>query len=360
MYRYNINHLLNISISKDFSSVIIRGIENEVGYFRSNVENEERDNIDLEIQPYENFKEDGLNYVYHYHLCGQHGVMYHDIKNRLCVKKENNCFRLYADNPVFLVNIFVQIILVSKGYSFIHAAAFNANNKATIITGAGGIGKSPIHSHAVKNMGYLHFGDDLIILGRDKKCYPYPRSMAFKPHHKHIFANEYKKLKLPRFNQYNYKKFIIENAPFVALTKNILKKTNIYYEVVDKIVPKPYLGIVDSQSFYGKNKISHPSEIRRIIHLERIKGEKEKIISISAKKLINNMFSNIHYAWKDVFHIFVSLGALDVIFFDEYIKNISSVLEGSISNSEKLCVQVPECLTAEDLIIFFEKQKLFD
>ena len=49
----------------------------------------------------------------------------------------------------------------------IHAAGYlNSNGKVNIITGAGGIGKTAILGHAIKNKKLKYLGDDIIIIGK--------------------------------------------------------------------------------------------------------------------------------------------------------------------------------------------------
>jgi hypothetical protein len=134
-----------------------------------------------------------------------------------------------ADHPNFLINLYVQILLIEQNCTLIHASAYQAKSgKINIFTGAGGAGKTAILGHAVSQMGLKYLGDDLVIINLNKECLSFPRHFVLKKYHSQIYSKTFSESKIYNFNFSYLKRFLHENLPFVGIIKTLLKKIGFY------------------------------------------------------------------------------------------------------------------------------------
>jgi hypothetical protein len=361
MKRYNVHELVSVCVDGSMSASLIDALEFQIGYFKCK-EGEER------VTPYEirvfsykrNVRAIKEKAVSEFHLShGVKGEIVHEPKKQLAVEKNPNGFTIYSDSPNFLINLYIQLILVSEGYTLIHSAGYcDGGDNATLLAGAGGVGKTALLGHIVKRFGYRHMGDDIVIVGKDDVCLSFPRAFVFKEYHRAVYPEVFRELKIPRWSTYGIKRFAIENAPFLGVTKRLLRRSGLYYAVAGSLNLAPYLAAVPVERIFGKGSVASKGKIDQIIFLERCSGNEFVLDEMSSLAMSRRLFSIIHHEWSAVLeHLFV-LGAMELVDLPEYFGRVSKIIEKVIDKKTLLMLNIPHTAGPEELASQYEIHQL--
>ena len=358
--RYNIHELVEVFIAPGVRPEIIREIEFQIGSMRVQSQDDVRGCPSIHIRPYEELQRSLATEALFYQCRGVVGADLSDESARLSVHRNAAGFTIFADYANFLINLYIQLLLVPQGYSMVHAAAYRDRaGKVTLLAGAGGIGKTAVLGYAVREKGLQHLGDDVVILGSKGDCLSFPRAFVLKSYHREGYAKTFQRLKLPRWNLYSTKRFLIENAPFVGLAKDFLRKTGLYYRVADIVRPQPFLAIVSPEELFGPGSMAKSGEIGRIAYLDRVHASQFGITALDIETCVNRLFAVIHHEWKDFLVHLISLGALDVVNLPSYFGKVVGDLRSSVAGKELVHVHVPVNASPEQLVRFLEVNGFF-
>jgi len=361
---YNIHGLVEVVISPDVRPEIVREIEFQIGSFHGEVSaNHPRRPPRVYVQPYAAWKAAGESIegeAVFYHCQGVPGAYLRDERGRLAVMREGRDIRIFSDYASFLINLYIQILVAPRGFTMVHAAAYQSSRgTVNVLAGAGGIGKTAVLGYAVRERKLRHLGDDLVILGGSGQCFAFPRAFVLKSYHLEGYADTFRRLRLPRWNLYTLKRFIIDNAPFVGLVKSTLRRTGLYYKIADILRPQPFLASVSPDEIFGKGSVISSGEIGRIAYLDRVHGDSFDLQPLNADTLVNRLFSVIHNEWKDFLAHLISLGALDVVDVSKYCEQVKNTLHAAVANRELHRVSIPVGATPEQLVKFLDEHGFF-
>jgi len=361
---YNIHNLVYIIVQNEISDLIIKDINFQIGFFLTDNYSASKDIPKIFIYPYNNknnFIESGCRKISFYEEIGVLGCYLDNSEKRLFVCRKNKDLIICADHPNFLINLYVQILLIEQNCTLIHASAYQAKSgKINIFTGAGGTGKTAILGHAVSQMGLKYLGDDLVIINLNKECLSFPRHFVLKKYHSQIYSKTFSESKIYNLNFSYLKRFLHENLPFVGVIKTLLKKIGFYYRIADKIRPKDFLATIPPEKIFGINKFVNSGDIGSIIYLDKTVDNNFLINQTSSQILSNRIMSVIHHEFRDYNSHLLSLGALNVINYNIYMKNTSELLNNILSNIKLFELLVPNNSSPTDLINFLIKNNLFD
>jgi hypothetical protein len=361
---YNIHNLIHIILSRKVSDLIFKDINFQIGFFFKKNNSDSINIPKIFIYPYNNknnFIESSSREIFFYEEIGVLGHHLDNSEKRLFVCRKNKDLIICADHPNFLINIYVQILLIEQNHTLIHASAFQTKSgKINIFAGPGGVGKTAILGHAVSQMGLKYLGDDLVIINLSKECLSYPRQFVLKKYHSEIYSKTFSESKIYNFNFSYLKRFLHENLPFVGIIKTFLKKIGFYYRIAGIIRPKDFLATISPEKIFGINKFVNSDTIGSIIYLDKTMDNNFLINSSSDQILSNRIMSVIHHEFRDYNSHLLSLGALNVINYNIYMKNTSELLNNILSNIKLFELLVPNNSRPTDLINFLIKNNLFD
>ena len=361
MKRYNVHGLASVNVDVSIGTALVNALEFQLGYFRCDDENDVETSYEINIKPY--------NHLGHaittepftaFHLSrGIEGKIVDEPERQLAVEKKANGFTIYSDSPNFLINLYIQLMLSLEGYTMVHAAGYcDASDRATLLAGAGGVGKTALLGHIVKRFGYKNMGDDVVIIGHDEKCLSFPRAFVFKEYHRTVYPEVFRELKIGRWNTYGLKRFVIENAPFLGLTKKLLRRLGLYYSVANSLNLAPYLATVPVEQIFGKNSVSNKGKISRIIFLERFAGDSFILEEILPSSMTRRLFSIIHHEWSVVLeHLFV-MGALELVDLPEYWGRVAQIIEKVMEKKTLLTLRIPHTAAPEEIAHQYEVHEL--
>ena len=359
---YNIHNLVEITINSYVSKWIIRDIEFQVGFFL--VSEPSKTKISkIEVYPYAEFfkfrNHNEPESIFYKETCSIGKYLNNENEN-LCIYKNDGNFIIFADYSNFLINLFIQILIVEQGYTMIHAAGYKSSNDTIhIIAGAGGIGKTSIASYAAINKGLKILGDDILIIGNNKECLAFPREFVLKIYHIKSHKQILESRNISLLNFYKIKRFIIENLPFKALIKKIFKKFKIYYFVTRIVNTVPHLATIPANKMFGENSLEIKGNIGKIFFLDRIMNSSFSINSTSSEILSNRLLSIIHHEWISYMPQFLSMGANNIINLNEYMSKISRIFSNSLIGLNLFQMNIPRKANQDDLINFCNKENIF-
>ena len=360
---YNIHDLVYIKISPNVSNLIINQINFQIGAFqKENIKTNKKIPI-ISIEPFDKMqdyqKNEKKNSIFHFHQ-GIVGEDFVDIENKIYIKKKGNIILICADFPNIFINFYIQLLILSGGYVFCHAGAYeNKDKKINIIAGAGGIGKTAMIAYVVNDLGFRYLGDDLVLLGPKRECFSFPRNFIIKKYHKNNLLQILGKNKVPKWNFFKIKLFLLENAPFAGFFKKILKKYGLYYKVADIFRPQEFLVSLPPSEIFGKNKQCQNGKINRIIYIDKTLDSKISVkFKINKKKIINRLVSVIHNEFKLIYNQAYSLGALNVINLSEYFVKIVENYNNALKGVEIIELKIPYIKNQQEINLFLKKNNL--
>ena len=365
-FYYNLHNLVKIYVHEDISHHLKDDIDFQVGEFLIGKEQFQKDKVSesIFVIPY-NFKKIILNEgnfkVVDFHKSkGEISTFFEDVEENLAVYKEDNNFVIFSDTSNFLINVFIQYLLIHKGYSMIHAAGYlNSNGKVNIVTGAGGIGKTAILGYAIKNKKLRYLGDDIIIIGKNQVSFSFPRKFVFKKYHKKIYKDVFKEDKIKYFNFYYLKKIIFDMVPFKRALKKFLKKINIYNLILKYLYPHDFLATISPKKIFPENSYLESGPIEKIIFLDRGNVKNFEISDLSNRDFSSRTFSVLMNEWTSYSNQIFNLGALNVFNLPFFYKRNIEIFE-EISNQIVLKnIIAPRNCSVDELNNFLDEQGLF-
>lgn len=362
-HRYDIHGMVEVLISEDVRPEVVKEIEFQIGAFRdaqNSPPNPDVPKINIKSylagSSYWQGKEEAL----FYQSRGVIGQYVRNDEDKMLVGRGANELNVCADYANFLINLYIQLAIVKQGFTMAHAAAYRSSSGTiNVLTGAGGIGKTAVLGYAVSEKGLPHLGDDIVILGGNGECKAFPRQFVLKAYHQEVYSKVFKEKRLPRWNMYGLKRFIIDNAPFVGFAKKTLKRSGCYYRVANLLRPQPYLATVSPDELFGQGSMIRSGTVGRIVYMDRVSRPDFAVRAITAEELVNRMVSVIHYEWKDVLTHLVTLGALDVVDVAGYFDGAIAVFRQVVDKAELIQIDIPEKATPQELICFLDKEGYF-
>jgi len=359
---YNIHDLVEIIIHDNVNKWIVRDIEFQIGFFLT-IKKSEKKIPKIEIYPYSEFskiREKHYSESLFYKDISLVGKYLNIVNEKLCIYNNDGNFKIFADYSNFLINLFIQILIVKQGYTMIHASGFKSSSGLIhIIAGAGGVGKTSIVSHAAINKKLKILGDDILIISNEGECLAFPREFVLKTYHSQTHKQIFKDKNISLFNLYKLKRFIIDNLPFLALLKKILKKLGIYYSLSRIINPAEHLATISANKMFGNNSIEKKGKIGKIFYLDRIVNSSFSIDKQDAEILSNRIFSIINHEWIHYMPQLFSMGANNVVNLSQYMSKLSTIFSTSVMSKDLFQVNIPNNIDHNQLIDFFNKKNIF-
>ncbi|MGB9743309.1 MAG: hypothetical protein ACPLW9_01170 [Minisyncoccales bacterium] len=208
---------------------------------------------------------------------------------RLCFNFIDFPFVIYCDRFRIPLNFLVELVLLRKGYSLIHAAAVEYRGENYLFPAFGGVGKTTTVASIIFSGGKL-FGDDMIII-KGQKIFSYPMDFSVYPYHLDILKIKDKKIK------YQFLKTKILNSLTEKLKNYDFKVIKLLILILN-LLKVPYVN-VSPKKIFGENCIVEKGQIYEIYYLRRTENDTPQIIveSIDSNKLAEICTNTILQEW---------------------------------------------------------------
>ncbi len=359
MSKYLIHDLISINTSSNLNKLVAEGIDFQIGYFKVREDSISKTPYTITVRPYLEFEANTKNNESKFYLLhGVEGLYINDSKNKIAIRKTPSGFDIYTQR-YFLINLYIEIILLEKKIVLVHAASVSDKcGNIILLPGPGGVGKTALLGMLVQNDGYKILGDDIVAVSADGNCYSFPRSFVLKNYHREVYPRVFKELEKNIFFSSSAiikKHFVFlkdKDMSFIDLVKKILYSSYMFFKSKDSIM----VSSVPVVNIFGNDSICSKGKISKIIFMERYKGKVFIIKEISINSLCNKMFSIILYEWVNSMGQFFTLGAMELINLPEYFRKTQDTLKAAIMlNKKSKILIIPDNSSPQDLYQYFSK-----
>ena len=261
-------------------------------------------------------------------------------EHRLCFDISEEVHKYYLDSFVIPVNLIVQLFLQNHGKTLVHSAGISCNGDSMLFPALGGIGKTTIVSHAMKE-GCKLYGDDMCIVDKDAILYPYPIDFSVYHYHYKLLGIERSVKSRVLFVTGRALK-LFDKIPIISwLTTRVRGK---FFPECENISPL---------LIYGKNSVAKPSKMRKITYIGRhIKGEElVQHEQLTDTEMAARVTSILLSEWRDSVVFLQIYSAFSTKFsYLDMCNNINKILIDAISNTKVKSVYVDASVSNEKYI----------
>ena len=178
--KFNIHDKVFVNLDEAVSKKIKEQICFQIKYFETS-RDIPKGIKEINIFNYSKFLDKGAKFSTIFHLNFGSNKGFHNPNKKLAVEKNQKGFNIYIGDYGFIVNQYIQLLLLEVGITFVHAGGVvNSNNNVILFPGPGGVGKTAILNHFIEKRNFKVLGDDLIGIDRQGICYSFPREFVLK------------------------------------------------------------------------------------------------------------------------------------------------------------------------------------
>ena len=243
-------------------------------------------------------------------------------------------------NTILSYSLFWYILeleLLKRDKTFLHAGIFSKNGEAIAITGTGGSGKTSSLFKVLEDKEYKYLAEDFGIIGKDIKTYYNPKPLS-------IYETDIK------FNP----KILNKTYDFLDSKQKILWDIEVKYlkrDPIIKVNPKKLLN----------TQIEEQTILKKVLYYLRTDTQSIKINDISKEELAERSLNVALREFKIFFEIFTLLNAnkkndYDFLTVNDIIKNMRNLYIDIFSKTENYLIEIPFKETPEHIIKFLEQE----
>lgn len=350
--RYNIHNLVLVSISEGVEQKIIEQTEAQLLYFKGREFGDGKPLYSIRIRPFVDFPRNPAETRKMFHSVYGSERSFVDERGRFAFQKMKTGYTIYTDVP-FVVNLFIQLLLVRQGFSFVHSAAVaGPDGSITLFTGGGGVGKTALIGGLVGHKGFRLLGDDIVIVGKDGECFSFPRHFVLKDYHRSVYPKIFKKNKVGLLSRVRASifSFFLKHNSWIEESRDNLMRLGVW-RMVSRLAPslRGYLALVPVEEIFGNDAILDSGNIRKVIFLERSQNKSFESESLSSDAVVRLMFSIIHHEWMAGVRRLLSMGALGIEDIPGYFASCSHIISGAVSGKPCTRISIPENASPDEL-----------
>lgn len=350
---YFIHGFAEIQVDPRVNKGVVEFLNFQLGDFRNSSDYRSAE-YKINIKPYGDFRfEPNVAITSLWHTSGVTGHSFNNPVERLAISKDGNSLTIYVDGSNFPVNMFIQLVLINEGVSLLPAAGIvDEDNKAILLAGAGGTGKTSITLGAVRNGKFRMLGDDTICISANGHALSYPREFNIKEYHRTTFPEYFVAPPI------SYKKKI------ASLPKEIIKRALLamldYSGLNKKSVPpsrfvqqKQVVKSVPLENIYGQHKIVPHSIVDRVLYLERYNGDTLEKTPLDPGIFAARMCAFLHNEWALSARRLYLMSALELVDLQEYFNLSREIVFSGVKNKRCERLLIPERCKPETLSDYF-------
>lgn len=159
----------------------------------------------------------------------------------------------------------IQVLLVYKGYSFIHAGVFSKNNKALAFMGTGGSGKTSNMFNYLSKPEYKYLAEDFGIINTEGMVELSSKTLS-------IYDSDVKS----------------DTSLLKDLNKHLQLKEKLKWSLIKRANRNPMVKL-PVRAFFDKEKIAGPAYLSKAFYIIRCDDEKPSISSLEIDELAERM-----------------------------------------------------------------------
>jgi len=346
---FNIHNLVKIRVQSNIPSKMATVLAQLREFEESLVDDKE---IDIFIHDYSeppNFKNPIVLSNYYYYSNNYLNIP----KERFCFNVVDKPFEVYCNNFTIPLNLIVELVLLNKGYSFIHSAAVKYNGENYLFPAFGGIGKTTIVSALVHSSGKL-FGDDMNIIN-NREVLSYPSDFTVYPYHLDILKIKNKKI------EYQFKKTESLNKITNFLERYNFKISKLLILIWNSMKTE-YVN-VPPKKIFGENCIMEKGQINEVYYLYRVENNLSEIIfeRINSNDLAEICANILFQEWHHAMRVLYTYGGLSTFSLNLLFNKIRDMFRQTFMRYECYQIKIPNNLDnltyQKQLISYLDNKK---
>jgi hypothetical protein len=264
---------------------------------------------------------------------------YYNSNNYLNIPIEKFCFNfidvpfvVYCEKFLIPLSFLIELILLTKGYSLIHAAAAKYKGKNYLFPAFGGVGKTTTISAIIYSGGKL-FGDDMNIIN-ERKILSYPSDFSIYPYHLDILKIE---------NGFRIDKILDKIIEPLEKHKNyraIKLLLLILYSIKIKYIN------MSPKKIFGENCIIKEGQIEEIYYLCRLENSLDEITvkRINSSDLAEICVNVLFQEWYQSMAILYTYSALSKFSLTSLFSEIKDIFRRTFAHYECYQIKIPSSL----------------
>lgn len=275
------------------------------------------------------------------------GTLY-DLKRRISLRiSDDGVYFGLSHTFRFSIHFLYHLCAIECGLTFIHAAGFDINGKNILVPAFGGIGKTTLVSQILNQRSGKIYGDDLILVDKERRMYPYLRPLClYRYHYKSMLG------KLLKWRLYYLKPSLIWRA-LLRLRFEILNRLGIEVLNVSRIgyangyITVPVSALADAEQI-GRGSRS----IDIVIVIKRVDRDQIRISRLIEEE---SLYGAAHYVsgilaheWAEYFRMLSAYYSLKKKKLSSYFCETEKIVENLLCCTPlvfEMCIPIDYCPT---------------
>lgn len=358
---YNLHNKVEVFVDASVSSAVVDTVDFQLNHFRDNKPDAHNDVAKINIRPYSRFKpqnEMRPSIFHEYHFVEK--VYCDNIPQRFAALRTPSGFEIFADHPNFLINFYIQLLLLQEGIMMCHAAAaVSPKGEVVLFPGPGGVGKTTILKSLVEEMGFSILGDDIVLVAPEGICYSFPRSFVLKEYHREIYPEAIAKwtkvkpktlLSKLRYSKAGHE--IVQNLPGRGFFNWLVDRME-WREQLQEAIPQPskssFLAAAPVADILGTDAVSDSGKLFAVCFLERARVQEFCSHPIQTNDLVNRMESIIHHEWCEQTRHISTMAACGMFDWNLYMTSFRKTFDHAVDPVHRQIIKIPQKATPDDL-----------
>lgn len=272
-----------------------------------------------------------------------------DVRRRIGIRLKGDGGLEYWHGESFELSVplLIQLVLLRRGGTFVHSAGVSIGGGAIVFPAFGGVGKTLLISHLMRQDGVKLLGDDLVIVSESGEAEAYPRPLCFYDYHRSAFEEVFGELGIrhlaPALAWRIYRRVQLESQTRFGVSLPALPK---YWGIKGDYV------LVSPQMVFGSEKIeSKPVPIRMVVAIKRNAAISRIQVHRDVDPVSLARFSApvTAHEWNASARFLLALSALDQASEFDYFSGTSRRTESAFMGADAHhVVELPERLESRD------------
>jgi len=342
---YNLHDFIRVKVNQEKLN-LADGYNYYLRYFKIS---EELSDIDYEVKEFSEFSlpED------HNNVGGALGF-----KNGVCFVKEKYAVVLtddqiteYTTYPNRATNLWLQLLLLRQGKSFIHGAGVEINGQGIVFPAYGGTGKTILISELRKLQNCKFFGDDYVIVDQNSQMYAYPSDFSIYPYHLTTFSE----LKSSEFSRFLFKRKIFN---LYYLCKKVI---NFIWRRLSSTGTPLLSGWnadyvkVPAVKLIGKHNIGQKTRLTTAVFLSRYNGNEIREEEMSLDQLTKLTDGILWQESQHALSYLMSLASCGLVSISDITNTQYKILKNCFAPLKLFRIFIPKGLSAEAYVQYMTK-----
>lgn len=255
---------------------------------------------------------------------------------KTCFNFIESPIKVYCDQLVFPMSLIVHLVLLSKGYSLVHAAGVEFKGRRYLFPAFGGVGKTALTAAIIFAGGKL-YGDDMSIVGKEE-ILSYPQDFSVYPYH----------LRLLKLQDKSIEKAFKKTAFFDRIT-NVLRHIDISpARVIKRALDSRKIPCVSvsPRLIFGDNCFASKGKINEIYYLRRSAfASNIQVTSMDAKELAKVCTNILLHELYEFVRPLYAYSALFSFSLDKVYNDTRMILENLFSACPCHLMEIPQSMS---------------